>query len=66
MSSANKNGTTALIYAVQERYTEVVKILIAGGAEVNQKNKRGFTAFDAAKHNGFSEIIRILRAAGAK
>ena len=59
-------GITALMAAVIFGYDEIVKILIAGGAEVNQRTNDGSTALDFAKDKGFSEIVRILQAAGAR
>ena len=43
---------------------EVVRLLIAGGADVNIADRDGVTALAHAKRAGFSEIIRMLGEAG--
>ena len=45
---------------------ELVKLLIARGADVNAKNKEGETALSLAIRNNMPEIAEILRQAGAK
>ena len=39
MVSVPQDGRTALIYAVQYHYTEIVKMLLAAGADVNLQEK---------------------------
>ena len=51
------------MYASQFIHAEVVKVLLAQGAEVNLKNDAGMTALDVAN----TEAIALLHtAAGAK
>ena len=45
---------------------ELVKLLIARGADVNAKDKEGQTALSLAIRNNMPEIAEILRKAGAK
>lgn len=45
---------------------EIVKLLIARGAEVNAKDKDGQTALSLAIRNNMPEIAEILKEAGAK
>ena len=64
----NKLSTTlneALDEAIGGSLTEIPKILIKEGADVNHVNKHGETAFIIAVKNGASENIKILLKAGA-
>lgn len=45
---------------------EIVKLLLAGGADVQVKDKEGQTALSLAIRNNLAEIAAILREAGAK
>ena len=45
---------------------EIVKLLIARGADVHAKDKKGQTALSLALKNNLPEIAEILREAGAK
>lgn len=45
---------------------EIVKLLIARGADVHAKDKEGQTALSLAIRNNMPEIAEILRKAGAK
>ena len=45
---------------------EIVKLLIAQGADVNAKDKEGQTALSLAIRNNMPEIAEILKEAGAK
>ena len=45
---------------------QVIKALLAAGADVNAKDKYGETALTLAKEKNNSEIINLLLAAGAK
>ncbi len=47
-------------------HTEIVKALIAAGADVNAVSKDGYTAFKKASKKGHTEIVNALIAAGAK
>ena len=56
----------ALTEAPSVGYVEVVKLLLAKGADVNLKNSKGETALMIAKDKGKTEIVGILERAGAK
>jgi ankyrin repeat protein len=47
-------------------YAEVVKLLLAKGADVNVKNSKGKTALVIAKDKGKTEIVGMLERAGTK
>ena len=54
---------TALIWAANYGHSEVAKMLLAAGANLNAATKGGDTALMKAAIGGHVEIVRILRAA---
>ncbi|HEY9683287.1 MAG TPA: ankyrin repeat domain-containing protein [Oculatellaceae cyanobacterium] len=60
------NGYTALMDAVTRSHTEVAKILIDAGANVQIKGHDGMTAVDIAKRNNDGEMVRMLTEAEPK
>jgi ankyrin repeat protein len=61
----NKIGWTALHEAIilgdgGERHTEVARLLVDAGADVNLPDKDGVSPLEHAKNRGFSEIVKIL------
>jgi len=59
-------GVTALVMASQNGHTEVVKLLLENGADVNMKIKLfGETALWLASQNGHAEIVKLLLDKGA-
>jgi len=61
-----EGGYTALMGASEYGYTEIVKLLIEEGADVNAQDYMGYTAFNFASKEGHTEIIKLLRDAGAE
>ena len=61
----NFNRETPLNKAAEQGATEVVRKMIAKGADVNLKASGGTTALHVAAANGHTEIVDILLAAGA-
>ncbi|MFC1478069.1 ankyrin repeat domain-containing protein [Candidatus Margulisiibacteriota bacterium] len=59
------NGKTALMVAAKRGRTEVVKLLIEAGADLNLKNVEDRTALMIAAEKGHTEIIKLLIEAGA-
>ncbi|XP_067415999.1 protein phosphatase 1 regulatory subunit 12A [Emydura macquarii macquarii] len=55
-----KSGGTALHVAAAKGYTEVLKLLIQAGYDVNTKDYDGWTPLHAAAHWGKEEACRIL------
>ncbi|XP_060047345.1 protein phosphatase 1 regulatory subunit 12A isoform X4 [Erinaceus europaeus] len=55
-----KSGGTALHVAAAKGYTEVLKLLIQAGYDVNVKDYDGWTPLHAAAHWGKEEACRIL------
>jgi len=68
-AKADVNATnelyTALMLASENGHMEVVKVLLAAGADVNVKSRTGNTALSQATEQGHSEIIELLKKAGA-
>jgi ankyrin repeat protein len=57
----DKAGITPLHFAAQNNTMEIVKLLIAAGADVTIKNEEGLTAFDIAVILKNREIMDFLR-----
>jgi ankyrin repeat protein len=67
----NNLGWTALLEAVilgdgGQRHTEIVRLLVEAGANVNIADRDGVTALTHAKRRGYAEMVRILSVAGGR
>ena len=67
----NNLGWTALLEAIilgdgGPRHTEVVRLLVEAGADVNLADSNGITPLAHARQRGYQQIIEILSAAGAR
>ena len=67
----NRLGWTALLEAIilgdgGPRHTEVVRLLVEAGADVNLADGNGVTPLAHARQRGFEEITAILENAGAR
>ena len=58
-------GQTALMWATAERHWDIMRELIAAGADVEARSKIGFTPLLFVTRNGDREAAEILIAAGA-
>jgi ankyrin repeat protein len=47
-------------------HTEIVRLLVATGANVSIADKEGVTPLQHARRRGFREMTRILEARGGK
>jgi len=66
VNAINLWGNTALMEASSNGHTEIVKLLIEQGADVNAQPKlNGITALMLASSNGHTEIAKLLIKAGA-
>jgi ankyrin repeat protein len=61
----HKNGTTPLHHASSIGNTEVVKLLIEKGADINVKNNFGSTPLHYASNEGNTEVVKLLIDNGA-
>jgi ankyrin repeat protein len=68
VNSLDQGGQTALILACRnpKPNPDVIKTLIAAGADVNLRSRNGYTALTWARARNNSECIRILRRSGGK
>jgi hypothetical protein len=68
VNSLDQGGQSALILACQNPRTnpEVVKALLAAGANVNLRSRNGYTALTWANTRNNTEVSRILRRAGGR
>ncbi len=64
-TARDKSGLTPLIMAAKSGAVETVKLLLARGAEVNDKGVSGWTPLHAATKSGKKEIVELLLAKGA-
>ena len=54
-------GWAALHYAILNRITDVIKILVQHGARTDIKNKFGFTPTDLARSWNCKEAVGVLQ-----
>jgi hypothetical protein len=68
VNALDQTGQTALILACQnpKANPEVVKALLAAGADVNLRSRNGYTALTWALARNNGEVIRLLRRAGGR
>jgi hypothetical protein len=68
VNSLDQGGQSALILACQNSKTnpEVVKALLAAGANVNLRSRTGYTALTWALARNNSEVTKLLRRAGGR
>ncbi len=72
INSTDKQGRNVIAFIVEEgdrsdwHYKEVVKELVALGADINQADKNGFTPVELATAAGKTKMVEILTQAGAK
>lgn len=64
VNASNKVGETPLQWAAHWGLTDIVRVLIAGGAEV--KGKAGQEALRIADRGDHADIVTLLKQAGAK
>lgn len=65
INAIDDNGYTPLILASAYGYTELVKELIATGANINAKSYEGISALEVASHRKHRWVKKMLRDAGA-
>ena len=55
-----RDGWTALMHAARDGHTEVVKLLIDNGADLNHKSNHGDTALMYAARDGHTDVVKFL------
>lgn len=61
-----KKGSTAVMFAAERGFAEIVERLVAKGADINLRNKYGFTALHAAASNNHAAVVKFLLEKGAQ
>lgn len=57
------NGMSPLMIAARYNRVEIIKILLANGANLNLKDEKGFTALKHAELSNAKEAVQILKQA---
>ena len=57
MNEKDKNGNTALSFAIQTNHSKIVKLLHNYGSNIHEKNQGGLTPLMIASRAGYSELI---------
>ncbi|MDH3997358.1 MAG: ankyrin repeat domain-containing protein [Desulfuromonadales bacterium] len=60
-----KKASSALIFAAERGFVDIVKLLLSKGAEYNYQNNHDFSALQAASRNGHLEVVKLLVQVGA-
>jgi len=71
VNHVNRLGWTALLEAIilgngGTRHTEVVRLLVEAGADVNLADANGVAPLSHAQQRGYGQIVKSLRKAGAR
>jgi uncharacterized protein len=66
INATNKNGETALHFAVKHGHTTIVEFFLKRGANIHITNLSGKTALDYAVGNANEGLIRLLLKCGAQ
>ena len=61
VNDTTNRGMTPLMYAAIYNQSEIAKLLLEKGANLNLKDKSGSTALDHAKTSGSNEVMEILK-----
>ncbi|KAG9397312.1 Ankyrin repeats (3 copies) [Carpediemonas membranifera] len=64
MSDSNGCPRLYLHVACSNGLTDIVRLLIEHGADVNQRNDNGWSPVNSAAYNGHTEALRLVLAAG--
>jgi len=61
VNKQDKEGYTPLMRAAFNSHDEIVKLLLAKGADPKLKEKKGKTALDLAEENKCTAVVEILK-----
>jgi len=64
VNALDTNGQTALVLAIQNNHVDIVRALLAHGANPNTPNSRGLTPVRAARIRGNFAIVTALERNG--
>ncbi len=59
-----KKGRSALMFTSEEGYTEIVALLLEGGAKAAMRSDSGLTAAMLAVRNGYNDVVQLLLLSG--
>ena len=65
VNAKNFYDRTALMYAVEGRYQQIIALLLANGADINAQDKYGSTPLMWAIERGYTDIVNFLIQRGA-
>lgn len=65
ISRMDEDMRTPLHYAALKGHTQVVRILLSGGASIHAQDAYGWTALHAAANNGHADVVKVLVQADA-
>ncbi len=65
IDAADNKGKTALFYAVEQKDTPTIDLLLTAGADINHKNNAGETAIFMPAKDGNIEMVKTLLQKGA-
>jgi uncharacterized protein len=66
VNHAQKHGDTALHWAVSDRNPELIRMLLAAGADLNAKTSQGYTPMDIAKFPVYAPNDAVIAALQAQ
>jgi ankyrin repeat protein len=66
IDARDRQGCTALMWALSQGEADSVKALLAAGANVNLKNVYGDSALNLAARGAHSGVVHLLKKAGAR
>ncbi|MEE8196340.1 MAG: ankyrin repeat domain-containing protein, partial [Acidiferrobacterales bacterium] len=61
-----RDGTTPLMAAAHKGYSDLAKILVDCGADINARDRKGNTAMAIALNHGYTRTAELLKFDGAK
>src|SRR5205823_6613934 len=65
VSEVERGGSTPLLFAARQGDLESAKLLLAAGADVNEKAPDGYTVLMLASHSGHGALASFLLDKGA-